>query len=169
MRRQLLVLAACGVLLTGCLGGRSEVPTWSCSEPIEDDCYSNDGLLGPGTYRVPGSRYVFDVPAGWWVSVTEYDGQPNAAPGWIVITHAPTFDLVQIAVRRNAWLWIDPQTGEEVSRYIQFGPDLAASIGHIPGVARDRVPGAAFLDFDRIPVEVLSLFDRIVASIRVGE
>ena len=169
MRRQLLVLAAGGVLLTGCLGGRSEVPTGSCPAPLEADCYSDDALIGPGTYRVPGSRYVFDVPAGWWVSVTEYDGKPNAPAGVFVNTHGPSFDLVQIAAPGNAWLWIDPHTGEEVSRYILIGPDLAGSIGHPPGVARDRVPGAASLDFARIPVEVLSLFDHIVASIRVGE
>ena len=156
MRRQLLVLAACGVLLTGCLGGRSELPTGSCPAPFEADCYSDDVLIGPGTYRLPGSRYVFDVPAGWRVSVTEY-WQP------------PSVRLVQIATPGNAWLWIDPNTGEEVSRYILIGPDLAGSIGHPPGVARDRVRGAAALDFARIPVEVLSLFDHIAASIRVGE
>ena len=169
MRRQLLVLAACGVLLTGCLGGRIEVPPWSCSEPIEDDCYSDDALIGPRTYRVPGSRYVFDVPAGWWVSVTEDDGKPNAPAGVFVSTHGPSYDLVRIAAPRNAWLWIDPHTGEEVSRYILIGPFLTGSIGHTPGVTRDRVRGADSLDFDRIPVEILLLFDYIVASIRVGE
>lgn len=169
VRRRLLVLAAGGVLLTGCLGGRSEPPSVSCPSPIAYGCYSDDALIGPGTYRLPGSRYVFDLPAGWWVSVTEYDGKPAAPAGVFVITHGPTLDLVQIAAPGNAWLWLDPHTGEEVSRHILFGPGLAASIGHPPGVSRDRVRAAAALDFARIPVEILSLFDEIVESVRVGE
>ena len=157
MRRQLLVLAAGGVLLTGCLGGRSEVPTGSCPAPLGADCYYDDDvLIGPSTYRVPGSRYVFDVPAGWWVSMTE-DWQP------------PAVRLVRIAAPQNAWLWIDPHTGEEVARYIRFGPD--GRIGHFPGGAPEMDRGSAMFggELARIPVEVLFLFDDIVASIRVGE
>ena len=169
MRRQLLVVAAVSVLLTGCLGGRSEVPSGNRFPPIEADRYSDDVLIGPGTYRIPGSRYVFDVPAGWWVSVTEYDGKPDAPAGVWVSTHWPSVDLVQVAAPRHAWLWIDPDTGEEVARYILIGPDLATSIGHPPGVARDRVRAGATLDFARIPVEILSLFEHIVASIRLVE
>ncbi len=69
--RGVLVRYAGFVFLTGCADGRGEEQIEHCPAPAPADCYSDDVLIGLGTYRLPGSRYVFDVPAGRWVSVTD--------------------------------------------------------------------------------------------------
>ena len=67
MRHALLALAAAGVLLAGCIGGRGEAPPEPCGEGSAAGCSdaAESVLVGPGTFPL-GTAYarVFDVPAG---------------------------------------------------------------------------------------------------------
>ena len=71
MARKLLVLAAASVVLLVYLVGRGEAPAVQCTDPARSDCIAVavGRVTGPGTYRIAGSLYVFDVPAGRSVRV----------------------------------------------------------------------------------------------------
>ncbi len=197
MARKLLVLAAASVALLVYLVGRGETRAVHCTDPTRSDCIAvAEGLVtGPGTYRIPGSFYVFDVPAGRSVEVPVPRNSPDAVPLGAFGTPIPLrFRRLPVRERLAAWVlidapavaWsahlvIDPRTGDPRSRSIITDENSTETILEYPAIrfVFDRV---AYESTERFPLDRVSilpavevlfartaadlLFDEIVASIR---
>ena len=193
MAPKLLVLAAASVVLFVYLVGRGEAPAVHCTDPTRSDCIAvAEGLVtGPGTYRIPGARYVFDVPAGRSVRVPV----PRGTAGSFGHTRQDFGLPIPLRFRRlpeperlaarvfieapaeawMAWIVIDPRTGDELSRSIVTDEDSTEELFEYPAIrfvldwATDETTERFPLDRVSILPAVEVLFARTAADLLLDE
>ncbi len=178
MARKLLVLAAASVVLLVCLVGRGEAPAVQCTDPTRSDCIAvAKGLVtGPGTYRIPGSRYVFDVPAGKSVRVPVPRGS-----GGVILERAEDWGIpvplrfrrlpeverlaahVYIEAPAEAWradLAIDPRTGDPFHHSIITDENSTEEIVQYPAI-RLVIDRATDETTERFPLDRVSILPAV--------
>ena len=197
MAAKMLALAAASVAILVYMVGRGDAPAVQCTDPARSDCIAvaQGVATGPGTYRLPYSRFVFDLPAGTSVRVsgvlTSHGGITRETLGLPVPLRdrrlpvreplSGSVGIGALAQSGTADLYIDLRTGKAAYRAIVTEDNPMETIYQYPQV-RFVLDRTTWETTERYPLDRVSilpavevlfarteadlLFDRILASIR---